>query len=176
MRNGGRPGGGRDLQALGALCLLSGAGVVFTEGGGVFGEILMKDAALILAIAPKLIGAVLLVAWLRLLIPKDRIAALFGQAAGLSGLIRAAAGGALAPGGPAVAYPIIAALRGLGAEAGATVAFASGWLLLGLSRVLIWELAFLDPEIVLRRLALCLPAAVALGVAARLLLKPEPGR
>ena len=171
-----RRGGDIGLWTLGALCLISGAAVLWRDGVGAFETILIDDALLIAAIAPKLIGAVLLVAWLRLLIPKERVADWFGADSGFGGLLRATLGGALTPGGPAAAYPVVSALTRMGADQGVAIAFVSGWLLLGASRVLIWELAFLDAVFVANRLLLSLPAAIAIGFAARLLWRREAGR
>lgn len=169
-------GGDWGLLALLALCVVSGAAVLWREGGAAFGAILLDDALLALAIAPKLVGAVLLVAWLRILIPRDRVVAWFGRAQGWRGLVRAVGGGALVPGGPAAAYSISAALGRMGADAGAAIAFTTGWLLLGLSRALIWELAFLDPLLVAQRLALSLPAAALLGLIAQRVFRAEGAR
>lgn len=64
-------------------------------------------------------------------------------------------------------FPLAAGLTAAGADLGATIAFVSGWSLLGLNRTLIWEFSFLPSDLVWTRYMLSLPAPVLLGLAAR---------
>ena len=59
--------------------------------------------------------------------------------------------GAVTPGGPFVAFPLVASLWKAGTGVGPLIAYLSAWSLLGLHRILIYELPILGPRFVLVR-------------------------
>ncbi|SIO08144.1 photosystem I reaction center protein subunit XI [Vannielia litorea] len=124
----------------------------------------------IAVLLPKVGAGLFLAASIPLLLPRERVAALIGQESGWRGLALAAAAGALLPGGPGMTFPLAAALFAAGADLGAVLALVTGWSLLSLNRTLIWELSFLDWHLVALRIALCLPAPLAVGLVARALI------
>lgn len=150
-----------------AIAVGSALGVWITKGPERFVAVLEKDAGLLASVAPKVVAAVLLAAWLRALVPSEAIARWFGRDSGLRGLLRAFGAGVVIPGGPMTAFPIVAAFSRAGADAGAGAAFLASWLLLGANRIIVWELAFIDPQVVGWRVLLSLPFPILLGLAAR---------
>lgn len=151
-----------------AMALVSGVLVWIWRGPERFFEILGEDVGLIFSIAPKVIAAVLLAAWMRRLIPKEAIAKFFGGESGFLGLTLAVVAGVILPGGPMTAFPIAVAFGVAGADAGAAAAFLSSWLLLSANRTIVWEMAFIDHEVVGWRVLLSLPIPFLLGYIARL--------
>ncbi len=55
-----------------------------------------------------------------------------------------------------LSFPILAGLHQAGAGLGPLVAYLTGWSLLGLHRILAWELPLLGPRFVVVRLAVSL--------------------
>lgn len=157
------------------ICVLSfGAalGVYLRDGWARFQQILWDDAVLWLTILPKVAAGVTVAAFLRLLLPREVVARWIGERSGLKGLVVASLAGAIIPGGPMTIFPIATALYLSGADRGATIAFITGWLTLGINRAIVWELSFFGTEFVLVRLLVSLPMPILCGLAARLL----PGR
>lgn len=132
-------------------------------------DILAKDSVLALDIAPKVLAAVLLAAWLRRLLPKEVIARHFGHKSGIRGMSLAVFAGIILPGGPMTAFPLAIAFSQGGAALSVIVAFLTSWLLLSANRTIVWEMAFIDNQIVGWRLLLCLPVPYLLGFAAQYL-------
>ena len=104
-------------------------------------------------------------------LPRERILALVGPESGVRGLAIATTAGAIIPGGPATTMPLAVGLMAAGADFGAGLALVLGWMLLGVNRVLIWELSFLPADLVLLRVLLSLPAPILIGLVARWLIR-----
>ncbi len=151
-----------------AMALISGVLVWLWRGPERFFEILGDDAGLVLSIAPKVIAAVLLAAWMRRLVPKEAVARFFGGESGFLGLTFAVVAGVILPGGPMTAFPIAVAFGVAGADAGAAAAFLTSWLLLSANRTIVWEMAFIDHEAVGWRVLISLPIPFIGGYVARL--------
>ncbi len=138
-------------------------------------SILLDDLALFAEILPKVIAGTLIGELIRRLVPRAVIVRWLGAGSGWTGLIVAAALGCLFPAGPFTVFPLAAALLLAGADRGATIAFVTGWLLIGLNRLLIWELPFLGADVVALRVILSFWMPVAAGWLARQLpLGPPP--
>lgn len=144
------------------------AGIVYYRRGAqhVF-DILAKDSVLAINIAPKVLAAVLLAAWLRRLLPKEVIARHFGHQSGIRGMFLAVLAGVILPGGPMTAFPLAIAFSQGGAALSVIIAFLTSWLLLSANRTIVWEMAFIDTHLVGWRLLLCLPIPFLLGFAAQ---------
>ncbi len=138
------------------------------DGAGRMIEISAEGIALIVSIGPKVMAAVLLAAWLRLLLPRDKIGKYLGGRQGVRGMSIAVILGIILPGGPMTAFPLSIALFQAGAGFGVLVAFLTSWLLLGANRTIVWEMAFLDYSLVGLRYALCLPLPFLFGGCAQL--------
>lgn len=144
------------LTVLG-VALISGFLVYRKEGWGRVTEIFGEGADLVISIGPKVMAAVVLAAWLRRLLPRDKIGRHFGGRQGLRGLSLAVFIGIILPGGPMTAFPLAVAFFQAGAGFGVLIAFLSSWMLLGANRTIVWEMAFLDYHVVGLRLLVCLP-------------------
>lgn len=137
------------------------------HGPEIFFDVLAKDFAIFGETMPKLLAAVLLACWLRLMLPREVIARHLGAKSGWRGLFIATGAGIVMPGGPMAAFPLTVAFFEGGADRGTVVAFVTGWLVLSVQRTIVWEMAFLDPELVALRYLVSLPIPVLLGWLAR---------
>lgn len=127
-------------------------------------------------VLPKLVGAFFLAGFAQVLAPRDLIHKWMGAKSGLKGIIIATMAGAFTPGGPLTSFPLIAALYKLGADYGPLVAYLTSWEILGLQRILIWEIPFMGITFVLLRYGVSLVLPVVAGITARqvaLYLKPS---
>lgn len=150
-----------------ALSVVSAAWVLMTEGWPVFLSVFEEDAVLFLEIIPKVVAGTLIGALVRLMVPREVIVRWLGAGSGIKGLLIANLAGLLIPAGPFTVFPLSAAFLVAGADAGAIVTFITAWLLLGLNRVIIWELPFFGPNFVMVRFIACFWIPVAAGLAAR---------
>lgn len=157
------------------LALVAGTVVYVRDGVATFLDILAKDALLLVTILPKVAAGVLVAAFLRLLLPKEMVARWIGERSGLKGLVLATIAGATIPGGPMTIFPIATALYTSGADRGATIAFITSWLTLGINRAIVWELSFFGAEFVVLRMLVSLPVPILVGLAARALPFGRPG-
>lgn len=89
----------------------------------------------ILQIMPLLIFALMIAGMVQVLIPQEVLSKWVGVKSGLRGIFIGAAAGGLTPGGPFVSLPVAAGLLRSGASIGTTVAFITGWSLLGITRI-----------------------------------------
>jgi uncharacterized membrane protein YraQ (UPF0718 family) len=102
---------------------------------------------------PRVFCALLTAGFIGEILPRDVIASWLGHEAGVTGIAIAAAVGAIMPGGPIIAFPIVVALAKAGAAFPALVTFLTAWSILGLQRVFAFELPMMGPKFVLNRLA-----------------------
>lgn len=164
-----RPKGDVGLLIVALVAVAAGTACYVLKGSDVFFSVLGSDLTLLLSIAPKVIGGVLLAGLLTALLPQEKVARWMGARSGLRGLVFAGLAGALLPGGPMMAFPLTVALRGAGADIGTTTAFLTGWSLLNLNRTLVWEMSFFGHDFVFLRYGLSLAVPLLLGLAARLI-------
>ncbi len=137
------------------------------DGPDVFVQVLQEDVILFLEIVPKVVAGTLIGALIRLMVGRTTIVRWLGESSGLRGLLIATLAGILIPGGPFTVFPLAATFLVAGADAGAAVAFITGWLLLGLNRAVIWELPFFGAEFVGWRIASSVWIPLACGLLAR---------
>lgn len=97
------------------------------------------------------------------MIHRDLIAAWLSDKAGFRGILTASLLGALTPGGPFLQFPIMATLLRAGAGIGPIISFITSWSLLGVNRVIIWEIPILGPKLTFARLIASLLVPVLLG-------------
>lgn len=151
-----------------AGCSLAAAVAVWRrDGREVFVEVLTEDVVLFLEIVPKVVAGTLIGALIRLMVGRDTIVRWLGASSGWRGLLIATLAGILIPGGPFTVFPLAATFLAAGADAGAAVAFITGWLVLGLNRAVIWELPFFGPDFVVWRMVSSAWAPVLAGWLAR---------
>lgn len=130
-----------------------------------------SSAVLIVQIAPILVGAMLVGGYFQALVPRETVARLLGGQSGLRGLLLATAAGAVTPGGPFASFPLAAALYRGGADVGTTVAFLTSWSVLGLLRLVVWDVPLLGLELSLVRFLASLPLPLLAGALARLVVR-----
>lgn len=99
-----------------------------------------NDLNLMAYMLPRMAAAVLIGGFLQALIPKGLIARWLGERSGIRGLLIASAVGMVTPGGPSLAFPLVVVLRTGGASLPVLVAFLTAWSMLGVHRIIIWEL------------------------------------
>ncbi len=158
-----------------AIAALSAAACYFVLGPQAFAEAVQRDVALMLAVMPRILAAVAVAGFVRVLLPRERIAALLGTDSGIKGLVIATLAGMVTPGGPMAAFAFLGALRGAGIDKGALVAYLTGWSLLAIQRILIWDLPLMGADFSLLRFAVSLPLPVLAGwVARRIPMAPFP--
>ena len=150
-----------------AVTALSAAACYFVLGPQAFAEAAQRDADLMLAVLPRILAAVAVAGFVRVLLPRERISALLGANSGIKGLVIAALAGMVTPGGPMTAFAFLGALRGAGIDKGALIAYVTGWSLLGIQRMLIWDLPLMGADFSLLRFAVSLPLPVLAGWVAR---------
>lgn len=136
---------------------------------GVAREGLIQSARLLAQMAPVLLPAFVLAGMASTLITRDAIVQWLGQDAGLRGLLLGTAAGAVTPGGPFIAFPLLAVLLKSGASVGAVTSYLTAWALLGIHRVAALEIPILGWRFALVRYAASLLVPVLTGFLAQLL-------
>lgn len=106
-----------------------------------------------LSVLPSMLVGFLLGGMVQVLLPRDLVAAYAGEDSGLMGLVIAAVVGAFTPGGPFVAFPLVASLWNAGTGVGPLVSFLTSWSLLGFHRILIYEGPIMGMRFTLVRIA-----------------------
>lgn len=158
---------GPSEAVFGALAL--GAGIWCWRTGGLeaVGAGAWQALSMLLVVLPQLLAGLLLGGLVSLLVGREKIARMLGAGSGNRGLALAAVAGAITPGGPFTSFPLIHALWIAGADAGALMSFLTSWALLGLNRVIVWELPLMGAEFTALRLVVCLPLPILVGLLAR---------
>lgn len=118
-------------------------------------------------IGPLLLIAFLLAGFMQVVIPPELIKNWLGEEAGLKGIFIGSLGGALIPGGPYIAFPVIATIFKAGAGLGTAVAFVTGWAMWGVMTIM-FELAIVGHRFTLLRLSLVLIFPPLAGILASL--------
>ncbi|MFV8835564.1 permease [Aquisalimonas sp.] len=154
-----------------ALAAMAGAATWWQHGTAVFSDTLQQALGLMVWIVPVLVGALLVGAYVQRLIPRTTMEHWLGGRSGLRGLTVATVAGAITPGGPFTAFPLVVGLHRAGASTEVCVAYLTAWSVLGLNRVLVWELPFLGVDFVALRLLVSLPLPFLAGFATRLILR-----
>jgi uncharacterized membrane protein YraQ (UPF0718 family) len=149
------------------LALASAALCYYQQGGAAFRRVLAEGAGITLSLLPQICGAFLVAGFVQVLVRRDLVARWLGEKSGLRGLVVATIAGVMTPGGPMSSFPLVVALHNAGAERGALVVYITAWTLLGIQRVLVWEIPLLGSEFVLIRYLACLALPLLAGLIAR---------
>lgn len=128
---------------------------------------LRQDLRLIVYLAPIIGCAVVIGGIVRALLPAQVVGRWLGAESGWKGIFLATLVGATMPGGPMVAFPLAIAFYRAGADAGAMIAFLTSWSVLGIQRIIVWEVPLLGPEIAGLRYLASIPLPVIAGLLAR---------
>lgn len=122
---------------------------------------------LLIKLLPVLVLAFFVAALIENLLPREVIVQWVGEGSGFKGILVGTLLGAIAPGGPMVQFPIVASLYKAGAHIGPVVAYLSAWALIGLNRVIAFEIPILGLHIALTRLVCSLIFPVIIGCLAK---------
>jgi uncharacterized membrane protein YraQ (UPF0718 family) len=152
------------------LGLASLAACWWIAGWGSVEASVRHDLWLIVSLIPVYVGALLVGGLAQVLLPKDLVARWLGAESGFRGLLVGGLAGLLTPGGPFISFPLVLALFNAGADVGALVTFISSWALLGIHRIIIWDIPLMGPDLAALRYLVSLPLPIIAGVLARWLL------
>lgn len=145
---------------LGGACYLKGGGEAVRKGLG--------DAwGMIVQVGPRLLAAFVMAGFLQVLLPRDLIMKWVGDKSGLRGILIASAVGVITPGGPLLAFPLLAMLFKLGAGYGPLVAYLTSWEILSLYRAAVWDIPFMGIRFTALRYAVSFFLPLLAGVTAQ---------
>jgi uncharacterized membrane protein YraQ (UPF0718 family) len=133
---------------------------------------LLSAGELIALVIPLVVIAIVMAAYAQALLPREIVERWLGRDAGWRGLFIAIAAGAVTPGGPFMAFPLVVGLRAVGASLPICITYLTAWSVLGIQRILIWELPFFGVDFVVLRLLVSLPLPLIAGVTAQWLGEP----
>lgn len=136
-------------------------------GPEAFGAAVEEDLDLLLRTVPRIVAALGVAGLVWVMLPRDRLMRLIGSGSGLRGLAIASAAGIVTPGGPSSAFALLAVIGGAGADRGVLVAYITSWSMLGLQRILVWDVPFMGAEFSLTRFLVSLPMPIVAGAIAR---------
>ena len=114
---------------------------------------LNATGALILEIIPRMVAAFTLAGLIQAVVPQETIVKWMGHGSGMRGILIGMTLGSVTPGGPMTHFPIVASLFKVGVGIGPLVSYLTAWSLLGLQRIIMWEIPFLGPKVVAVRFA-----------------------
>lgn len=165
----------RTLLAFALLAVAAGAATWWFKGAAVFEHTLSESLDLLWFILPRVGAAMIIAAFLQVMLPRRLVARLIGDQAGTRSVFIATLGGALTPGGPLTSFPIIVALYTSGANQGALVAYLLSWAMLGVQRIFVWEFPLMGPHFTLLRVCASFLLPVIAGlIALRLPIRMAP--
>jgi uncharacterized membrane protein YraQ (UPF0718 family) len=136
---------------------------------GVARQGLAESVKLLVQMGPVLLPAFVLAGMMTALVSPETISHWLGREVGMRGLLVGTLAGALTPGGPFLAFPLLAVLMKSGASVGAVTAYLSAWSLLGLHRVVAFEVPILGWRFAVVRLVASAAAPIGIGYLAQLL-------
>jgi hypothetical protein len=114
-------------------------------------------------VLPRMAAALLISGFVQVLVPHDIVRRWLGKSSGIKGVFVATGVGALTPGGPILAFPLVIVLRNAGASTASLITFLTAWATLGFHRVLMWELPLLGPNFASVRYLASIPLPFVAG-------------
>ena len=158
---------GKTFWIFAGFALLMGIMTYNILGPEMFHEALSNDIKQLISIMPRVIAALTLAGFIWILMPRDKFSDLVGRYRGMKGLILAELAGFITPGGPSAAFPFLAIIGRAGADRGVMVAYISSWAILGIQRILVWDLPFMGAEITMTRFMVSIPLPIIAGLIAQ---------
>ncbi|HEX5040899.1 MAG TPA: permease [Candidatus Limnocylindria bacterium] len=159
------------LLIVAGICVILAGVAVWVGGLPRLRDGIGEAAGLLVSVAPQLALGFLMAGLVTVLVPQATIARLVGEGSGIQGLMVATAAGAVTPGGPFLQFPLVAVLMRSGASEGAVAAYLTAWSLLGLQRVLVWEVPVLGPQFAIARWTSSLIVPIFVGLAVPFVLR-----
>ena len=157
---------GRSFYLFAGLTVILGTVSYALRGPDVLMSAIGEEFGFLAVIAPRIGAALVVAGFVQVLVPRGLVARLLGSRAGVKGIVIASLAGAFTPGGPMTSFPLLVALFASGAHRGSLIAYITGWSLLGVQRVLVWELPLMGSHFVLIRVLACLPLPILAGIVA----------
>jgi uncharacterized membrane protein YraQ (UPF0718 family) len=157
---------GPSLFVFAGLAIAAGFAVYYLKGPAAYDRAIGDSWELMTFIAPRVGAAVLIAAFLQILVPREVISRLIGDNAGIKSVLIATVAGSLTPGGPLTSFPIVIALYAAGANKGALVAYLSSWAIIGMQRIIVWELPLLGPDVTAIRVGASVLLPIIAGIIA----------
>lgn len=144
------------------------AGICYAVlGPAAFESAVARQRELVTGLVPRLAAAQVVAGLVWVLLPRERFSRLLGGRQGRRGLIIATLAGVVTPGGPASAFPFLAIIASTGADIGILVAYITSWALVGVQRIVVWDIPFMGTDFSLLRFFLSLPLPIVAGLIAR---------
>jgi uncharacterized membrane protein YraQ (UPF0718 family) len=137
------------LLVFALLAAAGGAAVWWLHGEDALRRSFGESWDLLVFIMPRVGAAVLIAAFLQILVPREVVSRLIGEKAGIGSVVIATMAGIFTPGGPLTSFPIVVALHASGANKGALVAYITAWAMIGAQRILVWEWPLMGTEFTL---------------------------
>jgi len=136
-------------------------------GADAFAAAVERDKELLFDLLPRVIAAQVAAGFIWVLVPRDKMTALVRRNSGRRGLLLAMLAGLITPGGPASAFPFLAILAAAGADRGILVTYITSWALLGMQRIVVWDIPFMGMEFSVLRFVISMPLPIVAGLIAR---------
>ena len=160
-----RPGGGwKAIVIWLAVSLAMGVLCWYLDGPEAVEASLDNYVSQILNLIPRMSAAVLIGGFIQVLVPRSLVARWLGDGAGFRGILIATGVGALTPGGPMLAFPLVLVLRNSGASLTSVITFITAWAVLGIHRIVMWELPFMGTEFAAVRYISSIPLPIIAGL------------
>ena len=140
--------------------------VAWRRGDGEFRRGLRVAAGYLGTMAPRILVALPMAAFLAELIPSDVVGEWLGATSGWRGILLASAVGMLVPAGGMIAFPLALALLKVGVGLPQLIAFLTAWSVFAIHRVIAFEIPLLGVQFAALRLASSLVLAPLSGLIA----------
>lgn len=127
--------------------------VAWRRPGGEFRRGLRISAGHLGTMAPRILVALPMAAFLAELIPGDLVGEWLGTTSGWQGILLASGFGMLVPAGGMIAFPLALALLKVGVGLPQLIAFLTAWSVFAIHRVIAFEIPFLGIQFAALRLA-----------------------
>ncbi|MDU8941769.1 hypothetical protein [Ovoidimarina sediminis] len=131
-----------------------------------FGPVVKRFVEQFAMLVPRMLCALVAAGFIAQLLPKEAIARLLGDEAGLMAIPLAAAVGLLVPAGPVITFAIAAVFAKSGASTAALVTFVTSWSIFAAHRIIIYELPLLGPSFLRLRVVSAAMVPLLAGVMA----------
>ncbi len=120
-------------------------------------------------ILPVLIVAFAAAGLMSKVLPRELLRSWMGEGSGIRGLLLGTMAGAITPGGPFIQFPIVAALLKSGAGVAPMMAYITSWSLLGINRLIVFEVPMLGWRLAGARFLASLVFPVIVGILTKLI-------
>lgn len=138
------------------------------------GEGFANALELLLTILPQLILGLTIAGLVHALIDREKVSKVLGRESGFKGILIGCGLGAIMPGGPFAAFPVVHVMARSGVDNGPLIAFLVAWATIGVNRLIIWEIPFMGLDFGLIRFFASLPIPVIAGLLATTLSRRFP--